>query len=140
MTDTYHLKRFLEAQNKIYTNVINELTQGKKRTHWMWFIFPQLDGLAHSETAKKYAIKSAAEAHAYISHPILGKRLIECSRLVLALNNKTTNEIFGHPDDLKFNSSMTLFNQIAKGNDLFKKVIDKYYSGHGCEFTQAKFR
>jgi len=139
MTDTYQLNRFINAQNKLYADVVSELSQGRKKTHWMWFIFPQIDGLAHSETAKKYAIKSVLEAQAYLSHPVLGKRLIECTRLVLELNDKTANEIFGTPDDLKFNSSMTLFNQVAKDNDLFKKVIDKYYNGHGCDFTEAIF-
>ena len=102
MSDDFNLERFINAQQQIYDEVIAELSCGQKRSHWMWFIFPQLQGLGHSAIAQKYAIKSEAEAYAYVSHSILGKRLKECTGLVVELSDHTANEIFGYPDELKF--------------------------------------
>lgn len=105
--DRFNLKRFIEAQDRCYSTASKELTQGKKVSHWMWFMFPQLDGLGSSPTAEKYAIKSLEEATAYLSDPVLGKRLIECTRLVMSIENSSAQKIFSFPDYLKFHSSMT---------------------------------
>jgi uncharacterized protein (DUF1810 family) len=107
--EPYDLERFLKAQNPVYADVLAELCEGRKRTHWIWFIFPQAEGLGHSSMAKRYAIKSRDEAAAYLAHPILSTRLLECTELVLAHSGKAAPDIFGSPDDLKFRSSMTLF-------------------------------
>src|SRR5438552_788440 len=105
----YDLQRFVEAQDPVYEQVCAELRRGKKTSHWMWFVFPQLSGLGTSAMSRRYAISSVEEAAAYLRHPILGPRLIECAELVLQVSGKTANEIFGSPDDLKFRSSMSLF-------------------------------
>jgi uncharacterized protein (DUF1810 family) len=136
MVDPFHLQRFVEAQNPIYSNVVNELKRGGKRTHWMWFVFPQVSGLGRTPTAEKYSIKSHEEASAYIVHPVLGVRLEECTKLVIEINGKTANQIFGFPDDLKFRSSMTLFKQVAEDNEIFLDAIAKFYSGKEDEFTR----
>src|SRR6187402_3110421 len=111
MDDRFHLQRFVDAQQPVYTAVLAELRAGRKRSHWMWFVFPQLTGLGHSAMAHHYAIASLDEARSYLSHPVLGARLRECSALVLALDHRSIHEIFGSPDDLKFHSSMTLFDR-----------------------------
>ena len=125
---TYDLSRFTEAQERIYPKVIQELKNGYKYNHWMWYIFPQYDGLAYSNRSKNYAIKSIEEAKAYLAHPILGQRLKECCNLLLAIENKDINSILGYPDNLKLNSSMTLFWSVSK-DELFKEVLDKYFDG-----------
>lgn len=125
----FDLSRFIEAQADCYTTVLAELKNGQKRTHWMWFIFPQLDGLGHSATAKYYALKNLEEARQYLAHPLLGKRLLECSAAVLAVQGRSILEIMGKPDNLKLNSSMTLFAQLATGDSVFNDVIEKYYDG-----------
>jgi uncharacterized protein (DUF1810 family) len=122
------LQRFVDAQARVIDHVRAELKAGTKRSHWMWFIFPQVKGLGHSETARRYAIHSLDEAHAYLAHPVLGPRLRECTRLVLAANKKAVGEIFGSPDDLKFRSSMTLFAR-ATSEPLFRQALDKYFAG-----------
>ncbi len=127
--DSFNLKRFITAQNNCYLSVRKELTQGKKRSHWIWFIFPQIDGLGHSATAKKYAIKSLAEAQAYLQHPVLSKRLIECTRLVMAIENSSAEKIFGFPDYLKFHSSMTLFACLDGSPEIFKDALTKFFNG-----------
>jgi uncharacterized protein (DUF1810 family) len=127
--DPFDLNRFLHAQEGIYDSVLAELRRGQKRTHWMWFIFPQIDGLAHSATAKHYAIKSIAEAQQYLNHPVLGTRLLECAETVLAVEGRSVAEIFGYPDDLKLKSSMTLFGQVADPGSVFTRVLDKYFQG-----------
>lgn len=127
--DRFNLKRFIAAQNSCYDNVIKELTQGKKVSHWIWFIFPQIDGLGHSSTAKKYAIKSIQEAEAYLRDPVLGERLIECTRLVMRIENSNTQKIFGYPDYLKFHSSMTLFASLKQSPDIFHEALLKFYDG-----------
>ncbi|NOQ80755.1 MAG: DUF1810 family protein [Gammaproteobacteria bacterium] len=135
MTDNFNLERFIEAQHQMYDDVINELKNGQKRSHWMWFIFPQVKGLGNSAIAQKYAINSEGEAYAYLSHPILGKRLRECTKLVVDLTGKTANKIFGYPDVLKFKSSMTLFKHVATDAELFQKAIDKYFNGTEDQLT-----
>lgn len=112
------------AQDKVYDRVLAELKNGRKQSHWMWYIFPQLDGLAHSTTSKYYAIKSTEEAIAYLNHPVLGARLRECAEAVLDLEGKTVSQIFGYPDDLKLKSSMTLFSEVTT-DPIFNRVLDK---------------
>ena len=124
--DPYDLNRFIDAQAPVYETVVAELKSGRKRTHWMWFIFPQLAGLGRSPMAQSYAIASVAEAAAYLDHPVLGLRLRECTQLVLEIDNRTLREIFGSPDDLKFRSSMTLFAEAAAGDQLFAAALHKY--------------
>ena len=115
MSDPYDLERFERAQEAVYACVRKELAAGQKRSHWMWFIFPQLEGLGNSATARAYAIRSLDEARAYLAHPLLGARLRECTQLVNALTGRTLEEVFGYPDDLKFRSAMTLFALRAGG-------------------------
>ena len=133
--DPHDLERFVEAQAPDYQEVVRELKAGRKRTHWMWFIFPQIDGLGHSFTAKRYAIKSMDEARAYLNHPILGKRLLECARLVSAIDGRSVSDIFGFPDDVKFRSSMTLFAQAAREKEVFEGLISKFFAGQHDERT-----
>ncbi|MCW8994871.1 MAG: DUF1810 domain-containing protein [Psychromonas sp.] len=128
-SDRFNLKRFINAQNRCYANVLKELQQGKKSSHWMWFIFPQIAGLGRSATAQKYAIKSLQEAKAYLQDPLLGKRLIECTALVMRIEKSSAAKIFGFPDYLKFQSSMTLFANIAQSPEIFKDALDKFYDG-----------
>ena len=124
--DPFQLNRFLTAQGAIYDRVLKELKSGYKRSHWMWYIFPQLDGLAKSATSKYYAIKSIEEAQAYLNHSILGTRLLECTNLVYGIEGKTVSDIFGYPDDLKLQSSMTLFSRVTT-DSIFVRVLDKYF-------------
>lgn len=125
----YQLERFVAAQEGVYQQVVNELSAGRKRSHWMWFIFPQLAGLGSSAIAQHYAISGLAEARAYLAHPVLGARLRECSALVLAVQGATVHGIFGSPDNMKFHSSMTLFAQAALDDALFRACLDKYFGG-----------
>ena len=127
--DQFGLSRFISAQKDIYNRILAELKRGQKLTHWMWFVFPQLDGLGRSTTAKRYAIKSREEAQAYLNHPLLGTRLFECTEAVFVTEGKSVAEIFGYPDDLKLKSSMTLFSDIAEPDSLFVGVLDKYFQG-----------
>lgn len=129
------LNHFLSAQQNIYPQVIKELQNGKKISHWMWFIFPQINGLAQSSTAKYYSIKSIEEVQEYLAHPILGKRLLECSEIIVDINNKTASEIFGYPDDMKLKSSMTLFNYVAPEQKVFADALQKYFAGKKDELT-----
>jgi len=133
--DSFDLKRFLQAQEHTYDRALAELRAGRKTSHWMWFVFPQIDGLGRSSTARHYAIKSLAEAGAYLGHPVLGARLRECTRAMLALQSLTAHEILGGPDDLKFCSSMTLFEQAAEDKDLFGRAIDTYFAGRRDAMT-----
>jgi uncharacterized protein (DUF1810 family) len=126
MPDAYHLQRFVDAQAAVYSQVVAELRQGRKRSHWMWFIFPQLAGLGFSAMAQRYAIASCAEAEAYLAHDVLGARLIECTRLVLDVTGKQIRDILGSPDDMKFRSSMTLFGEVSD-DQIFAEAIAKYY-------------
>jgi uncharacterized protein (DUF1810 family) len=126
--DPFHLQRFVDAQASTYTQARAELADGEKRSHWMWFIFPQIQGLGSSSMAQRYAITDLAEAKAYLAHPVLGPRLRECTALVNAVNNRTMDQIFGYPDDLKFHSSVTLFAEVENAPDsVFKQAIAKYF-------------
>ncbi|WP_342117652.1 DUF1810 domain-containing protein [Pseudoduganella sp. OTU4001] len=125
----FELERFVAAQEGIYQQVVDELSAGRKRSHWMWFIFPQLAGLGFSAMAQRYAISGLAEARAYLAHPVLGARLRECSGLVQAVQGATVHGIFGSPDNMKFHSSMTLFAQAAPEEALFRACLDKYFGG-----------
>jgi uncharacterized protein (DUF1810 family) len=129
MSDPFNLQRFVEAQNSVYTQVCAELKQGVKRSHWMWFIFPQIAGLGHSPMARRFAIGSLAEARAYLEHPILGRRLTECTTLVNRIEGKTAEEIFGYPDDMKFRSSMTLFAYTTSEYEQFEAALQKFFQG-----------
>ena len=122
-----NLNRFVAAQEKLYETVIAELKNGNKQTHWMWFIFPQIDGLGNSTYAKLYAIKSIEEAKAYLNHPLLGARLLECSQILLTIKNKSANDILGFPDYVKLQSCMTLFSLIFPLEKIFTEVLAKYY-------------
>ena len=121
--------RFVQAQDAVYERVRRELREGRKRGHWMWFVFPQLSGLGFSAMAQRYAIATLGEAAAYLEHPILGPRLIECSEFVNQVEGRTINEIFGSPDDLKFHSSMTLFASIPDAPPAFDAALAKYFGG-----------
>jgi uncharacterized protein (DUF1810 family) len=129
------LSRFLSAQQSIYPQVVKELQAGKKTSHWMWFIFPQINGLAQSSTAKHYSIKNIKEAKEFIEHPVLGKRLLECANILININNKTADDIFGYPDNLKLKSCITLFNYIASNQKVFAEVLQKYFAGDHDEKT-----
>lgn len=124
------LKRFLEAQQRDYATALTEIKTGRKRSHWMWHIFPQIDGLGYSEMAKRYAIKDLAEATDYLGHPVLGQRLKEITGMLLQLTSNNATQIMGSPDDLKLRSSMTLF-ALAAGNDsVFDQALKKFFDGH----------
>jgi uncharacterized protein (DUF1810 family) len=129
MSDSYNLQRFVEAQDGVKEAVDRELASGRKRSHWMWFVFPQIQGLGMSVMAQRYAINSLEEARAYLEHPVLGERLREWTRLVLNVEGKSANEIFGYPDYLKFRSCMTLFSQVAEAGSVFEQALDKFYDG-----------
>ena len=129
MNDVYDLNRFVQAQEDDYERALAEITSGQKRTHWMWYIFPQLDGLAFSATAKRYSIKSLEEARAYLEHPILGPRLLHCAEAAVAVEGRSAMEIFGSPDDLKLKSCATLFSCVAAPGSVFDRVLEKYYRG-----------
>ena len=129
MDDAFDLQRFVDAQARTYDAALAELTAGRKRTHWMWFVFPQLAGLGLSRTAQAYAIASLDEARAYLAHPLLGPRLRACTAAVNAVHGRTAHEIFASPDDLKFRSSMTLFREAAPDEPLFQAALDRYFDG-----------
>lgn len=129
------LTRFLDAQNQLYLKALSEVQNGKKETHWMWFVFPQLKGLGSSEVSRFYGISDLDEARAYLSHPVLGKHLIEISEAVLKLENTSATAIFGTPDDKKLHSSMTLFSQVIGANRVFEQVLQKYFSGLSDSLT-----
>lgn len=137
--DPYDLNRFLSAQEGVYERALAELKDGRKRTHWMWFIFPQIDGLGFSPTARRYAIRGIEEGRRYLSHPVLGKRLVECTEAVLGLKGGSVSEIFGYPDDLKFRSSMTLFEQVAGPGSVFSAALDRYCRGERDPATLKLF-
>lgn len=138
MEDPYNLQRYILAQESVIENVFAELRAGRKQSHWMWFIFPQIKGLGHSDMARRFAISSLEEADAYLRHPILGERLRECSSLVVDIEGRTIEQIFGHPDDMKFHSSMTLFSIAAEDNEIFKQCLHKYFSGKMDPHTLAQ--
>ena len=133
-TNMFNLQRFIAAQAALYATVVNELRHGTKRTHWMWFIFPQVEGLGHSSMATRYAIRSRDEAIAYLATPLLGARLLECTRAVLAVPDKSAYEIFGSPDDLKFRSSMTLFDAVDSTGP-YGQALDRLFGGDRDQAT-----
>ena len=135
--DPYDLNRFIEAQNTNYEDAVSELREGRKRSHWMWYVFPQITGLGNSAMSYRYGITSADEARAYLAHPVLGTRLIECAEAVLTIRNRSANEIFGSPDDLKLKSSATLFAQVLPPGSVFEQILDKYYSSERDPRTLA---
>jgi uncharacterized protein (DUF1810 family) len=125
--DPYDLSRFVQAQENDYEQALSEIRSGRKRTHWMWYIFPQIDGLAFSSTSKHYSIKSVEEAKAYLDHPILGPRLLECAEAVVRVEGRSAREIFGSPDDLKLRSCATLFACVLPAGSVFDRLLRKYY-------------
>jgi uncharacterized protein (DUF1810 family) len=136
--DPFDLGRFVQAQDRVYDAVLDELRSGRKRTHWMWFVFPQIRGLGSSPTAVRFAIASLDEARAYLAHELLGPRLRECTRLVATIDGRTAEEIFGWPDDMKLRSSMTLFAHAADDNGDFMAVLEKFYGGEEDPATLAR--
>lgn len=137
MNDTFDLNRFIDAQRAVYPDVLEELRSGRKRSHWMWFIFPQLAGLGHSETARFYAISGAAEATAYLNNPLLGARLLECTRTVLEHSGQSARAMFGTPDDMKLRSCMTLFANVAPEQVCFQQVLERFFDGESDAKTIA---
>jgi uncharacterized protein (DUF1810 family) len=136
--DPYRLQRFLKAQDTVYPTVLSELRAGSKKTHWMWFIFPQIAGLGSSWMAQEYAIQSREEAAAYLAHPVLGERLRECTQLVVAQKGRSLQAILGYPDDLKFRSSMTLFAEVAGAGSVFEEAIASHCGGQRDPLTLAR--
>ena len=133
--DQYNLNRFIEAQMAIYEGAMLELARGRKDSHWVWYIFPQIEGLGNSETIKLYAIKSLEEGRAYLKHPVLGQRLIKACEILLSLKDASMDEVMGFPDDLKLLSSMTLFEALSDSNSIFTKVIDVYFDSERDEIS-----
>jgi uncharacterized protein (DUF1810 family) len=129
MSDPHDLDRFVQAQHGVYDEVMAELAGGCKRSHWMWFVFPQLRGLGRSAMARHYGIASRAEAEAYCQHPVLGPRLVACTRLMLAVPGRSAHEILGAPDDMKFRSCMTLFHEVSPHEPLFREALERYFGG-----------
>jgi uncharacterized protein (DUF1810 family) len=129
------INRFIREQENIYPQVIKELKNGKKVSHWMWFIFPQIEGLGSSSTSKYYSIKTIAEAKEYLAHPLLGKRLLECSKVLLKIEGKSAEDIFGYPDHLKLQSSMTLFSFISPASTVFLEVLNEYFNNQKDQKT-----
>jgi uncharacterized protein (DUF1810 family) len=132
--DPFNLDRFMRAQETEYDRAVTELRSGRKYTHWMWFVFPQVEGLGHSLLSYRYAIKGEAEARAYVNHPILGPRLRECAQIVVSTTGRTAHEIFGSPDDMKLRSCATLFARVSD-DPIFQKLLDKYFDGKPDERT-----
>ncbi|MDR7100500.1 uncharacterized protein (DUF1810 family) [Lysobacter niabensis] len=139
MPDSWNLQRFVDAQATVYDDVVDELHDGRKASHWMWFVFPQLRGLGHSPTAQHYGLASLDEARAYFAHPLLGERLRECTRLALRAGDDA-HALFGSPDDLKFRSCMTLFRHAAPDEALFADALRQYFGGANDPRTDALLR
>lgn len=135
MNDVYNLQRFVEAQQHVFTQVLAELEAGKKRSHWMWFVFPQIRGLGRSEMAQRYAISSLDEARSYLQHPVLGPRLEQCAHLIAPQVERTARQIFNSPDDMKLHSSMTLFKLAAPDRPVFQEVLDTFFDGEQDAMT-----
>lgn len=133
--DPYDLARFISAQRDDYQQALAELESGRKRSHWIWYVFPQLDGLAFSSTSRYYAIKGLDEARAYLDHPVLGPRLLECAEAVLRVEGRTATEVLGYPDDLKLRSCATLFALVSEAGSVFERVLNRYYQGQPDERT-----
>ena len=135
MTDVFHLQRFIDAQDRVYQTVLEELRVGDKRGHWMWYVFPQIRGLGGSATSQEYAISSRDEAKAYLEHPILGARLRECTQLLMAVEDRTAEQVFSYPDNLKFRSSLTLFEYSATEPGIFRAALLRYFGGKPDQLT-----
>ena len=133
--DPHDLSRFVKAQEGSYEIALSEIGQGQKRSHWMWYIFPQYVGLGISPTSQRYAIKSVAEARAYLNDPVLGRRLVECAQALLRIERRSTQQIFGFPDDMKLKSSATLFAHVSPAGSVFERVLDKYFRGERDDKT-----
>jgi len=140
MSDPYDLQRFVDAQESVIDDVRAELSAGRKRTHWMWFVFPQIAGLGHSAMAQHYAISSRDEARAYLAHPVLGARLVELTRIVNGVQGRGVSDIFGYPDDMKFHSSMTLFAHTADDAEVFNEALRRYFEGRDDEATLSRLQ
>ena len=128
-SDPYDLNRFVQAQKAVYDEALLEVKRGRKSSHWMWTIFPQIDGLGSSECARRYSIKSIEEAAAYLVHPVLGPRLTECAEAALGVEGRSAHEIFGSPDDMKLRSCATLFVCVSPPGSVFHRILDKYFQG-----------
>jgi uncharacterized protein (DUF1810 family) len=139
-SDPFNLQRFVDAQASAYPQVCEELRAGRKRSHWIWFIFPQMRGLGHSEMAHYFGISSREEARAYLAHPVLGARLRECTGLVNEVQGRSVDQIFGYPDNLKFHSSMSLFASVAPDEPIFQQALQKYFGGEMDPNTAAMLR
>ena len=135
--DEFNLSRFLTAQESVYPQVVAELRAGRKRSHWMWFIFPQVIGLGRSAISQRYAIRSVAEARAYLAHSVLGQRLLECVTILLAGEESSAFRVFGQPDTMKFQSSLTLFAGGSKPGSVFEQALEKFFEGQRCQRTEA---
>ena len=133
--DPFSLHRFVQAQEQVYRQALAEIRGGRKRSHWMWFIFPQFDGLGFSWTSRQYSVKSVAEAEAYLAHAVLGPRLLECAEAALGVVDRSAADIFGSPDDLKLRSSATLFAGISPEGSVFHQILDKYFHGEPDDKT-----
>jgi len=133
--DPYDLNRFLQAHEDNYERALSEIKRGQKRSHWMWYIFPQFDGLGFSTTSKRYSIKSVAQAKAYLSHPILGPRLTECVEAALSVEGRSAYEIFGSPDDMKLRSCATLFASVSPKSSIFDQLLEKFFQGERDDKT-----
>ncbi len=135
MSDPHDLDRFVRAQESDYATALSELKSGRKRSHWMWYVFPQFEGLGFSLTSRRYAIKSLAEAKAYLEHPVLGPRLRECAEAVLGVEGRSAHQIFGSPDDLKLKSCATLFQRVSPPGSVFGRLLEKYFAGESDQKT-----
>lgn len=133
--DPYDLARFVEAQERDYERALSEIRRGKKRSHWMWYIFPQFDGLGFSSISQEYSIKSIAEADAFLRHPVLGPRLLEIARATLEIEGRSALEVFGSPDDMKLRSSATLFASVSPAGSVFEQLLDRYFNGEPDDET-----
>ncbi|KFE46122.1 DUF1810 domain-containing protein [Pseudomonas congelans] len=135
MKDAYNLQRFVDAQQPLFQQVLTELDAGQKRSHWMWFVFPQIQGLGRSDTARHYAITDLAEARAYLQHPVLGPRLEQCAGIIAPQVERSARQIFSSPDDMKLHSSMTLFSIAAPERPVFQQVLDTFFGGEQDAMT-----
>ena len=129
MSDAFDLDRFVRAQAQVYEDALDEILDGRKTSHWMWFVFPQLAGLGRSEIAQRYAIRGLDEARAYLAHPLLGERLRECTQALLRVEGRSAHDIFGSPDDMKLHSSLTLFSLVAEPGSAFERALGRYFGG-----------
>ena len=134
-SDPYDLQRFVDAQERVYEQALSEIRSGFKRSHWMWFIFPQFQGLGVSRTSERFALRSVAEVQAYLVHPVLGPRLVECAEAILAVDGRSPLEILGSPDDLKLRSCATLFASVVPEDSAFHRILNKYFRGQGDDRT-----